>query len=64
MRRGDGPSDFLNQVNAGNVTTVTIADDHNVTGQLKNKITYKQQDGSTVTATMVGDDPLLAVTRL
>jgi cell division protease FtsH len=43
-------SDFLNQVNAGNVTTVTIADDHNVTGQLKNKITYKQQDGSTVTA--------------
>ncbi len=44
-------SDFLNQVNAGNVVSVTIGDDHNVTGQFKNKVeNYKQQDGSVVSS--------------
>jgi cell division protease FtsH len=43
-------SDFLNQVNSGNVTTVTIGDDHNVTGTLKSSISYKQQDGNNVTS--------------
>jgi len=44
-------SDFLNQVNAGNVTSVTIGDDHNVTGQFKSSVTYKQQDSNSVTST-------------
>jgi cell division protease FtsH len=44
-------SDFLTQVNAGNVSSVTIADDHNVTGQFKSNVTYKQQDGNSVTST-------------
>ena len=41
-------SDFLSQVSAGNVKSVTIGDDHNVTGQLKSSISYKQQDNNTV----------------
>ncbi len=41
-------SDFLSQVSAGNVKSVTIGDDHNVTGQLKTSISYKQQDNNTV----------------
>ncbi|HEX6543299.1 MAG TPA: ATP-dependent zinc metalloprotease FtsH [Ktedonobacterales bacterium] len=43
-------SDFLNQVNTNNVDSVTIADDHNVTGKLKTSISYKQQDGTNVTS--------------
>src|SRR5690242_3172704 len=43
-------SDFLNQVNSNNVTSVTIADDHNVTGKLKSSIKYTQQDGNPVTS--------------
>jgi cell division protease FtsH len=43
-------SDFLTNVNAGKVASVTIGDDHNVTGQLTSNITYTQKDNSKVTS--------------
>src|SRR5262249_10655313 len=43
-------SDFIAQVDQGNVKTATIADDRNVTGTLRNSITYTEQGGTKVTS--------------
>ncbi len=43
-------SDFIGYVNNNEVKTVTIDDSGNITGQLTQQITYKQQDGTTVTS--------------
>ncbi len=41
-------SDFIAQVDAGNVKTATIADDRNVTGTLNHTITYTEKDNTVV----------------
>jgi len=43
-------SDFIGYVNNNEVKTVTIDDNGNINGQLTQQITYKQQDGTTVTS--------------
>ncbi|HEX2350404.1 MAG TPA: ATP-dependent zinc metalloprotease FtsH [Ktedonobacterales bacterium] len=43
-------SDFIGYVNNSEVKSVTIDDNGNITGQLTQQITYKQQDGTTVTS--------------
>ncbi len=43
-------SDFIGYVNNNEVKSVTIDDSGNINGQLTQQITYKQQDGTTVTA--------------
>jgi cell division protease FtsH len=41
-------SDFIAQVDRGNVKNATIGDDRNVTGTLNSEITYTEKDGTTV----------------
>ncbi len=43
-------SDFISYVNNNEVKSVTIYDNGNIDGTLTSQITYKQQDGTTVTA--------------
>ncbi len=43
-------SDFVGYVNNNEVKSVTLYDDGNIDGQLTTTITYKQQDGTTVTS--------------
>ena len=44
-------NDFLTNVSANNVSSVTIYNDGNITGQFTRMLTYQQQDGLMVTAT-------------
>ncbi len=60
-------SDFLNNVNNGQVSVVTIQDDGNIYGQLIHQVKYQQQDGTTVTSDkfhtyehLTNDQPLYA----
>ena len=43
-------SDFIGYVNNNEVKSVTLYDDGTIDGQLTQQITYKQQDGTTVTS--------------
>ncbi|HZC05083.1 MAG TPA: ATP-dependent zinc metalloprotease FtsH [Ktedonobacterales bacterium] len=43
-------SDFIGYVNNNEVKSVTISDNGSIDGQLTQQITYKQQDGTTVTS--------------
>ncbi|HEX8995040.1 MAG TPA: ATP-dependent zinc metalloprotease FtsH [Ktedonobacterales bacterium] len=43
-------SDFVSYVDQNDVKSITLYDNGNIDGQLTSQITYKQQDGTTVTA--------------